>query len=187
MNTVYLDHAATTPLDPAVFEAMLPYLREHYGNPSSVHRLGRRARFVVEESRDRVAAVLGCEPGEIVFTSGGTEADNTAVKSILAHGGGLVTSAAEHEAVLRPAEHLEASDRPVTILEPQRHGAVTPSQVEEALTGDTALVSIMHVNNELGTVSPIRDIAEVCRSHGVRLALDILPATTKPTRGRKAA
>ena len=180
MPSIYLDHAATTPLDEAVLEAMLPYLREHYGNASSVHALGRRARFAVEDARERVAALLGAEPGEVVFTSGGTEADNAALRGVLTspdrRGPGLVTSAVEHEAVLRPAEALEAAGHPVAILTPGPSGAVAAEQVAEAITDATGLVSLMAVNNELGTRSPIREIAAVCRAHGVAFHTDAVQA-----------
>ncbi len=180
MPSVYLDHAATTPLDEAVLGAMLPYLREHYGNASSVHALGRRARFAVEAAREQVAEILGAEPGEIVFTSGGTEADNAALRGVLTspdrRGPGLVTSAVEHEAVLRTAEALRDAGHPVTVLPPQPSGAVTAEQVSEAITEETGLVSLMMVNNELGTLSPIREIAEVCRERGVPLHTDAVQA-----------
>jgi cysteine desulfurase len=177
MDRLYLDHAATTPLDPEVLETMLPYLRDQYGNASSVHQMGRQARFTVEESRERVAACLGAEPAEIVFTSGGTESDNFAIKGALAARAGsgrrhLITSAAEHEAVLRPAERLQKEGDPVTILTPEAAGAVTPAQVQEALTPDTALVSLMHANNEIGTLTRIREIADICHEHGVWLHCD---------------
>ena len=177
MQTIYLDHAATTPLDPKVFEAMEPHLREHYGNASSVHRMGRKARFAVEDARERVAACLGAEPGEIVFTSGGTEADNLAIKGGLRARReegrtGLVTSAAEHEAVLRPAERLQEEGKDVTILRPGVHGSVSPDQVAGAIGEATALVSIMHANNEIGTLTDIEGIAEVCHEHGVWLHCD---------------
>lgn len=173
MHRIYLDHAATTPLDPRVLEAMMPYLTEHYGNASSVHALGRKARFVVEECRERVADLLGAETGEIVFTSGGTESDNAAIRSVL-HGDRrhLITTAAEHEAVLRPAERLQAEGVPVTILTPDGTGAVTPAQVAGAITPETGLVSVMHANNEVGTLSDIPAIAEVCQAHEVLLHTD---------------
>ena len=178
-SQIYLDHAATTPLDPAVFDAMEPYLREHFGNASSVHRLGRTVRYAVEESRERVAAQLGAEPGEIVFTSGGTEANNTAIKGTL-HAlrrergtrGALITSSMEHEAVLQPAEALQTGGWPVKILDPGPHGAIAPTQVANAITDDTALVSLMHANNETGVMNPIPEIAEVCRARGVLLHCD---------------
>ena len=172
MRSVYLDHAATTPLDPAVLEAMLPYLTEHFGNASSVHGRGRKARFAVEEARERVAARLGAEPGEVVFTSGGTEADNLALHGVLrgrsdGRRRGLVTSAAEHEAVLRTSEALHEEGFPVTVLTPQARGAVTPEQVAEAITDETGLVSLMHANNEVGTLTDVRAVADVCRARSV--------------------
>ena len=173
MRRLYLDHAATTPLDPRVFEAMLPYLREHFGNASSVHALGRKARFAVEESRERVAAALGAEPGEIVFTSGGTEADNAALRGLCrGERRGVVTSKAEHEAVLRTAERLAAEGEPVVSLEPDASGAVTPERVAEAITDETRLVSLMHANNEVGTLTDVRAVAEVCRARGVLFHTD---------------
>lgn len=173
MPQVYLDHAATTPLDPRVLEVMLPYLREHYGNASSAHSLGRKARFVVEECRDRIGNRLGAEPSEIVFTSGGTESDNAALGGVLGDARPhLITSAAEHEAVLRVAEARQAAGLPVTILKPQPHGAVSPEQVEEAITDVTGLVSLMHANNELGTLTPIREVAAICHQRNVPLHCD---------------
>ncbi len=176
-SVIYLDHAATTPLDPRVFEAMRPYLEEHYGNPSSVHQLGRRARVAIEESRERIAALIGAEPAEIVFTGGGTEADNLALRGVL-HGSRrhLITSLAEHEAILRTAEALEEEGAAVTYLRPGPEGAVTAEQVAAALTEATGLVSIMHTNNELGTYSPVRSIAEVCHRRGVPLHCDAVQA-----------
>ncbi len=174
---IYLDHAATTPLDPRVLEAMRPYLEAHYGNPSSVHQLGRRARVAIEESRERIAALIGAEPAEIIFTSGGTEADNLALRGVLRgtrrH---LITSQAEHEAILRTAEALEAEGVTVTYLPPGPEGAVTAEQVANALTEGAGLVSIMHTNNELGTYSPVRAIAEVCHRKGVLLHCDAVQA-----------
>ena len=182
MRQVYLDHAATTPLAPTVLEEMRPYLTEHYGNASSVHQMGRRARVALDEARTQVADVLGADPSEIVFTSGGTEADNMALKGVLAAAStegqpaGLVTSATEHEAVLRPAERLREEGYPVQILSPRGHGAVTAEQVEQAVTDRTALVSLMHVNNEIGVRTDLPAIAEVCRAHDVRLHADAVQA-----------
>ncbi len=180
MPNVYLDYAATTPLDAAVLEVMLPYLKEHYGNPSSVHALGRKARVAVEESRARVAACLGAEPSEIIFTSGGTEADNLALRGALeaapAGRAALVTSAAEHEAVPQPAEAMAEAGRSVTVLKPPATGAVTPAQVAAAIDEETALVSLMHANNEIGTLTAIPDIADVCHARGVLLHCDAVQA-----------
>ena len=174
-DTIYLDHAATTPLDEAVLEAMIPYLTRHHGNPSSVHRWGRQARVAVEDAREQVAACLCAEPGEIVFTSGATEANNWVLRQRMAAAGPeahLITSAAEHEAVLEPAASLEAQGYHVTRLTPTRYGRITPDQVEAALTEHTALVSLMHVNNETGARTDIPAIAGLCRAHGVALHSD---------------
>ncbi len=182
MERVYLDHAATTPLDPEVLEVMKPYLLDEYGNASSVHQLGRQARVAMEEARERVAACLGAESSEIVFTSGGTESDNLALKGVLqaassnGEPAGLVTSAAEHEAVLRPAERLAEHGHPVEILTPGAHGAVSPEQVDAALDDRTALVSLMHTNNEIGVQTDIPAVAEVCHAHDVLLHCDAVQA-----------
>ena len=177
MDRIYLDHAATTPLDPAVFDAMEPYLRTHFGNASSVHQLGRQARVAIEEARQRIADALNAEPSEIVFTSGGTEADNLALKGArearAAEGRtGLITSSAEHEAVLRPAERMTEQGAPVTILSPDAYGAVSPEQVAAAIDDTTALVSLMHANNEIGVLTDIPAIADVCQAHDVWLHCD---------------
>ncbi|MEM8599618.1 MAG: cysteine desulfurase family protein [Bacteroidota bacterium] len=182
---IYLDHAATTPLDPAVLDAMLPYLREDYGNASSVHQLGRRARVAVERAREAVARHLGSEPAEVIFTSGATEANNAALRGVLAalpERPALVTTAVEHEAVLQPAEALHEAGHPVTVLRPPQHGAVTACQVEEALASLDAsgtpagLVSVMLVNNEVGTVAPLAEIAEVARARGAYVHTDAVQA-----------
>jgi len=161
---------------------MKPYLLEEYGNASSVHQLGRQARVAMEEARERVAACLGTEPSEIVFTSGGTEADNLALKGVLQEASssgapaGLITSAAEHEAVLRPAERLAEQGHPVEILTPDDCGAVSPAQVEAALENRTALVSLMHTNNEIGVQTDISAVAEVCHDQDVLLHCDAVQA-----------
>lgn len=173
MRRVYLDHAATTPLDARVLEAMLPWLKEHFGNASSVHALGRKARFAVEESRERIAGLLGAEPSEIIFTSGGTEADNAALKGLTREGcKGLVTSAVEHEAVLRPAIALRRDGHPVTILPPGPQGCLLPEQVAAALEAGGGLVSCMHANNETGALTDLAALAAVCRARGVLLHTD---------------
>lgn len=182
MDPVYLDHAATTPVAPEVFEAMKPYLMEQYGNASSVHQMGREARVAMEEARERVAACIGAESSEIIFTSGGTEADNLALKGVLFQASsngdraGLVTSATEHEAVLQPAKRLRERGHPVAILSPRNQGAVTPAQVASAIDDDTALVSLMHTNNEIGVRTDIRGVADVCSAHDVLLHTDAVQA-----------
>ena len=131
-DIIYLDHAATTRPDTRVLEAMMPFLSAEYGNPSSVHRLGRKARLVVEESREFIAELIGAEPSEIVFTSGGTEANNLALRGASGHGR-IITSSAEHEAVLRSAEAIEHMGRDVTLLDPENDGAVSVSKLREAM------------------------------------------------------
>lgn len=173
---LYLDHAATTPLDEAVLEAMLPVLRDVHGNPSSVHRLGQRARRHVEEARERVAAAIGARPSEIVFTSGATEADNHALRAALAGGGHLLTSELEHAAVRSTARLLAASGVPVTFLGPDERGVITPEAVRRALREDTRLVSLMLVNNETGVKTDIPPIAEIVREHGALLHCDAVQA-----------
>lgn len=157
---VYLDHAATTPLDPRVFEEMVPYLKEQFGNASSVHRLGRKARFAIEDARERIAAHVGVTPGEIVFTSGGTESNNMALKGMPA-GGGFITSQVEHEAILKQVPTLAREGWQVNLLSPQRTGRISAEQVTEALHEDTRLVSLMHVNNETGAVNPVHEIGDL--------------------------
>jgi cysteine desulfurase len=182
MEISYFDHAATTPLDPVVLEAMMPYLTAQYGNPSSVHALGRRARFAVEEARERVAAVLSCEPAEVVFTSGGTEANNLAIRGVLTHddrrGHALITTPVEHEAVLQPANRLRSNGYPVTLLAPGPGGVVTAEQVQSALTDATGLVSVMWVNNETGAVNDVAAMASACRRRGVPFHTDAVQAAS---------
>lgn len=170
---IYLDHNATTPLEPAVLEAMLPYLGECFGNPSSAHRLGSEARCAVEEAREKVAAAIGAEPREVIFTSGGTEANNLA----LAGDGRVITTAIEHASVL---DALAAAGRDASVLDVGGEGRVTPEQVAAALdAGSTALVSIGWANNEIGTIQPIDALGELCRVRGVPLHSDAVQALGK--------
>ncbi len=169
MEPIYLDHAATTPLDPAVREAMLPWLGERFGNPSSVHSLGRRARAAVDESRDRVAAAAGCAAREVTFTSGGTEADNLALRGVLDRWGAergrhLVVGAVEHEAVLATAEALARSGRAeLTVIGCDRLGRIDPAELASAVRRDTVLVSVMLANNEVGTLEDVAGITAAVR------------------------
>ena len=179
----YLDHAATTPLRAEAFAAMEPFLREPVGNPSSLHGPGRRARVAVDAARARVAAVLGCEPAEVVFTSGGTEADNAALRGVLTGAAlretgrpGLVTSQAEHHAVLHPAEALAADGHSVTFLPPGPTGAPDALSFANALTPETGLVSVMLVNNEVGTVADVAGIADVAHAAGALVHTDAVQA-----------
>ena len=167
MPMVYLDHSATTPLDPEVLQAMMPYLTEEFGNASSVYGLGQRARQAIDQARDEVAAFYGVAAKEVIFTSGGTEGDNLAFRGIAARnadrGRHVITSTIEHDAVLRSAEALERDGFEVTRLPVDRFGLVDPLALREALRPDTILVSIMHANNEIGTIEPIRELVGVTR------------------------
>ncbi|HXI46815.1 MAG TPA: cysteine desulfurase family protein [Candidatus Acidoferrales bacterium] len=170
MEPIYLDHAATTPLRREALEAMLPYLGEQFGNPSSPHAWGRRARAALDEAHERIAAALGAGPREIVITSGGTEALNLALKGAAWAGKGrghrILTIAVEHHAVLHPLRHLEKFGFEVVELPVDRYGRVDPATVEAALTDRTILVAVQHANNEVGTIQPIAAIGELVRSKG---------------------
>ncbi len=166
---IYLDHSATTPLDPEVLDSMLPYLRDNFGNASSVYGLGQAARRAVDQARDEVAAYFGVQAREVVFTSGGTEGDNFAWRGIAVRnadrGRHLITSTVEHDAVLRSAEALETEGFEVTRLPVDRQGLVDPDDLRRALRPDTTLVSVMHANNEIGTIEPIEELVAVTRAH----------------------
>jgi cysteine desulfurase len=183
MTPIYLDYNATTPLDPAVVEAMLPYLHTHFGNPSSSHAYGKAAHEAVERARQQVADLLGARPDAIVFTGGGSEASNQALKGVVfaklrglfgrwARDAHIITSAVEHPATLQPCEFLKRLGCRVTVLPVDRHGSVDPEAVRKALERGTTLVSIMHANNEVGTLQPIREIAELAHARGVPVHTD---------------
>jgi cysteine desulfurase len=171
---VYLDHNASTPVHPEVVAAMLPYLTERFGNPSSVHGFGREAREGVDQAREGIAAFLRVRPEEVVFTSGGTESDNLAVKGVaLARGGGhIVTSSIEHHAVLRACQALEGQGVAVTYLPVDGFGRVDPDEVRRALRPDTVLISIMHANSEVGTIQPAAAIGGIARERGIPFHVD---------------
>ena len=179
-DRIYLDHAATTPLHPAVLEAMLPYLTELHGNPSSLHASGRRARQAVDEARERVAAFIGAAPREIVFTGSGSEADNLALKGVAwaASAGGrhIVTSRVEHKAVIHTCAVLERSGFQVTYLPVDRYGRVDPADVAAAIGEHTVLVSVMTANNEVGSIQPVAEIGAVCRERRVAFHTDAVQA-----------
>ncbi len=183
---IYLDYAATTPVDPRVLDAMLPYLREDFGNPSSVHVFGRRAEKALEQARRTVAAILNCAPDEVVFTGCGSEADNLALRGLaLAErerrgANHLVTTPIEHEAVLATAHQLrDHYGFELTELPVDEAGRVAPEDVARALRPDTALVAVMFANNEIGTVQPIAEIAALCRERGVALHTDAVQAASQ--------
>ncbi|MFS8543163.1 MAG: cysteine desulfurase [Limnochordales bacterium] len=176
MGTIYMDHAATTPLDPRVREAMMPWLQRWHGNPSSPYAAARQARAAIDEARERVAALIGAAPAEVYFTSGGTEGDNWAIKGIAwarrDRGRHVVVSAVEHQAVLEAAKFLARHGWELTLVPVDGHGLVDPEAVAAALRPDTVLAAIMHANNEVGTVQPIAAIAQITRSRGVPLVVD---------------
>lgn len=181
MRTVYFDHAATTPLDPRVLEAMKPYFCEEFGNANSTHQLGNNAKVAVEEARETVAEHIGAEPAEIIFTSGGTESDNAAIKGVVEATGGkeVITSPIEHHAVLHSVESLKRYGVKPVYLQPDERGVVSAEKVAETLSDETALVTLMHVNNEIGSVNPLCDIAEVCKEHGVPFHSDTVQSVGK--------
>jgi cysteine desulfurase len=178
--SVYLDHAATTPLRPEVLEAMQPYLTEHFGNPSSIHGTGRRARLGLDEARETVAHALGAKPREIVFTGSGTEADNLAIKGAAwaasVRGRELVTSSVEHKAITHSVAVMERFGFRVSWLPVDRYGRVDPADAESAIGEHTTVVSVMYANNEVGTVQPIAEIGAICRQHGVLFHVDAVQA-----------
>jgi len=180
-KTIYFDNNATTRTSPSVFESMVPYLTQYYGNPSSAYQIGRQVNTAVEEARVRVADLLGCEPKEIIFTSCGTESDNTAILSALHTTGNrhVIISAVEHSAVKNQAEHLERLGYGVTVLPVAPDGTLSVKQVEEALRPDTAVVSLMWANNETGVLFPVEEIAELCRARGVLFHTDAVQAVGK--------
>lgn len=182
--TVYFDYNATTPLDPMVREEMLPYLGDVFGNPSSVHHVGRRARALLDDARDRVARVWRCKPSEVVFTSGGTESNNLAIFGVARllrdKGRHIITSSIEHHAVLHPCEYLRKKEGfDVTYLPVDAEGRVSVDSVRSALRPDTVLVSIMAANNEIGTVQPVAEIGALCRERGVLFHTDAVQAFGK--------
>ena len=180
-RTVYADNAATTAVSPQVLEAMLPYYKEVYGNPSSLYSVGQKAKAALEEARQTVAACLGAEAGEIYFTSCGTESDNWAIKGA-AHAmrkkgkDHIITSAFEHHAVLHTCQALEKEGFTVTYLPVHENGIVRPEELEAAITDRTGLVTIMYANNEIGTIQPIPEIGAICKKHGVWFHTDAVQA-----------
>lgn len=180
---IYLDHAATTPLAAEVLEAMKPYFSEKYGNASSLHSFGVEARDAVEASRKTAAKFLGAKLTEIVFTSGGTESNNLAIKGIAfankTRGNHIITSKIEHHAIEEPCKWLEQHGFKITYLNVDRHGLVDPKEVEKAITKETILVSIMHANNEIGTIEPIEEIGKICKKHKVYFHTDAVQSFGK--------
>jgi cysteine desulfurase len=177
VRTIYFDYNATTPLDPGVREAMIPYLSEVYGNPSSIHHVGRRARALLDDARDRVAAVWRAKPSEVIFTSGGTESNNLAIFGATRlrreQGRHVITSSIEHHAVLHPVEYLRKKEGfDVTCLPVDAEGLVSVEAVRAALRPETILVSVMAANNEIGSIQPVAEIGALCRERGVLFHTD---------------
>ena len=176
MKRIYLDYAATTPTHPEVVAAMLPYFTDTFGNPSSIHSFGQEAKGAIEEARDKVAALIGAKSDEIVFTSGGTEADNFAIKGVSYanehKGNHIITTSIEHHAVIEPLKFLERRGFKVTYLPVDEYGLVDPQDVREAITDRTILISVMHANNEIGTIEPIAEIGEIAKECGVYFHTD---------------
>ncbi|HEY9508402.1 MAG TPA: cysteine desulfurase family protein [Verrucomicrobiae bacterium] len=177
MRSIYFDYNATTPLDPDVRDAMMPFLDELWGNPSSVHHIGRKARAHLDDARDRASKVLGCKPSEVIFTSGGTESVNLAIfgaaRLLRSKGRHLITSAVEHHAVLYSCQYLAKKENfDLTILPVDSSGRVSPDSLDKAIRPDTILVSIMAANNEIGTVQPVVELGAVCQKHGVLFHTD---------------
>lgn len=177
---LYLDHSATTPVKQEVLETMLPYLSEAFGNPSSIYRIGREARLAVEKAREKIAAAIGAEPGEVYFTGSGTEADNWALRGVARllekKGRHIITSAIEHPAVLETCRDLQQQGGEITYLPVDSDGLVSAADLEAAIRPDTVLVSIMAANNEIGTVEPFAELAAVCRKKGVFFHTDAVQA-----------
>jgi cysteine desulfurase len=184
MRRIYLDHNATTPVDPAVLDAMLPFFSAEFGNASSIHAFGQRARSAVETAREQVASLLNARPQEIIFTSGGTESDNHAIFGAIANASGstkhIITSTIEHEAVLNTCQALETQQCvAVTYLPVSREGLIDPAAVRRALRPDTVLITIMHANNELGTVQPLEEIGRIAADADVYFHTDAVQSIGK--------
>jgi cysteine desulfurase len=181
---IYMDHNATTPMDPAVLKAMLPYLKERFGNPSSsTHEFGHVARIGIEEARAQVAQFIGAQPEEIIFTSGATEADNLAIKGIAwsykEKGNHIITSQIEHKAVLNSCKSLEKEGYKVTYLPVDKDGLIDPDDVKKAITNKTILITIMYANSEVGTLEPIAEIGEMAKEKGIIFHTDAVQAVGK--------
>ena len=176
MKHIYMDYAATTPMLPEVAEAMQPYFSRKYGNPSSIHSMGQEARDAVEHARSQVAALIACRPENVVFTGGGTESDNHAIKGVCLAGRGkrnhIITTAIEHHAVLNTCNYMKELGFDVTVAPVDRYGMVDPDDIKKAITAKTLLVSVMHANNEVGAIQPIEEIGGITRRAGVYFHVD---------------
>jgi len=183
MKKIYLDYAATTPCHPEVIEEMLPFFNQIYGNPSSVYQLAQKAKGAIEEAREKVARLLNAEPEEIIFTSGGTEADNMAIKGVAfankKRGNHIITSKIEHHAVINTCKWLEKQGLKVTYISVDKFGVIDLDELRKSLTDKTILISIMHANNEVGTIEPIQEIAKIARERGIYFHTDAVQTAGK--------
>jgi len=181
---IYLDNAASTAVHPEVVKEMLPYFDVQYGNPSSIHQFGRKAKNAIQKARKQVAALVGAEPNEILFTSGGTESNNTILDGVLKRSGEpdpehIITSSIEHEAILQPCKEFENVGIKITYLPVDEHGIVNPDEIANSINSHTVLVSIMFANNEVGTIQPIKEISEICKKYQIPLHTDAVQAVGK--------
>ncbi|HJH30655.1 MAG TPA: cysteine desulfurase, partial [Methanosarcinaceae archaeon] len=183
MKRIYMDHGATTPVDPRVVDVMLPYFTDKFGNASSLHSFGQEAAKVLEQSRQEVASSIGAKPEEIIFTSGGTESDNLAIKGIAYRnsdrGKHIITSTIEHPAVLNTCAYLEKEGFEVTYVSVDSDGIIDMDEFEKAIRDDTILISVMHANNEIGTIQPISDISKLTKEKGIYLHTDAVQSFGK--------
>ncbi|MGQ0605686.1 MAG: cysteine desulfurase family protein [Candidatus Nitrosotenuis sp.] len=178
---IYLDHAASTPIAQPVLEEMMPYLKENYGNPSSIHRFGRIATKAIDAARKKIADLINANPSEILFTSGGTESNNTALFGIMNQNKGkaLITSSIEHDAILEPCKKLEQLGHNIVYLSVDPTGMIDVEKLKSQITAQTALVSVMFANNEVGTIQPIKEIANLCKQHNITFHTDAVQAVGK--------
>lgn len=176
MKQIYLDYAATTPVDPVVAEAILPYIKDIFGNPSSIYTIGQGSRTAIEKAREDVTGLIGAKPEEIIFTSSGTESDNLAIKGIAYanrdKGNHIITTEIEHHAVLESTRFLETQGFSVTYIKPDKYGWISPDKIKNAITKKTVLISVMHANNEIGTIEPIKEIGRIAKEHGIYFHID---------------
>ena len=183
MQPIYLDHNATTPIDPEVAEAMIPYLKEHFGNPSSSHWFGMQTKKAVENARRQLASLLDCQPDEIIFTSGGTESNNFAIRGVAEtfkhKGNHIITSQVEHPAVINVCKFLEQNGYTVTYISVDSYGMVDPKEIEKAIHPETILITIMHANNETGVLQPIEEAAEIAHESGALFHTDAVQSAGK--------
>lgn len=187
MRKIYLDYNASTPIAPEVAEAMKPFLVDHYGNPSVTYWAGKWAKEAMDIARKQVAGLLACDPNEVIFTSGGSESNNHALKGVYyalqQTGRHIITTQIEHPAVINPCRFLETLGAKVTYVGVDRYGKISPAKIEEAITDQTIFISVMHANNETGTIQPIQEIASIAKKHNIRFHTDAAQSVGKiPTR-----